>query len=168
MSETSDRMTHLDDQGRLSMVDVSDKSETRRSAIARARLVAPERVVDAIFGGTLEKGQALAAARLAGIGAAKRTGELIPLCHPLPITYADVRFARIAGGIEIEAEARCAARTGVEMEAMTAASVAGLTLYDMAKSMEKGMTLESVRLIEKRGGKSGTWRREGEPETLAD
>lgn len=157
------RLTHLDEHGRLSMVDVSAKPETERVAIARARLVASDETVQAIWTGGLEKGEALAAARIAGILAAKKTGELIPLCHPLPLTRVDVRFTRASGAIDIEAEARCVGRTGVEMEAMMAASVAGLTLYDMAKSMEKGMILEAVRLVEKRGGKSGTWRREGEP-----
>ena len=161
MSERA-RPSHLDEHGRLSMVDVSAKSETQRSATARARLCAPGEVLDAVFGGTLEKGEALAAARLAGIQAAKKTGELIPLCHPLPLTRVDVRFTRAEGAIEIEAEARCVGRTGVEMEALMAASVAGLTLYDMAKALEKGMTLEAVRLVEKTGGKSGTWRRAGE------
>lgn len=156
------RLTHLDEHGRLSMVDVSHKAETERVAVARARLVASDDTVEAIWTGGLEKGEALAAARIAGVLAAKKTGDLIPLCHPLALTRVDVRFARAASGIDIEAEARCTGRTGVEMEAMMAASVAGLTLYDMAKSMEKGMTLEAVRLVEKRGGKSGTWRREGE------
>jgi cyclic pyranopterin phosphate synthase len=156
------RPSHLDEHGRLSMVDVSAKPETARSATARARLIAPADVIEAVFGGTLEKGEALAAARLAGIQAAKKTGELIPLCHPLPLTRVDVRFTRGEGAIEIEAEVRCVGRTGVEMEALMAASVAGLTLYDMAKALEKGMTLEAVRLVEKTGGKSGTWRREGE------
>jgi cyclic pyranopterin phosphate synthase len=156
----SERPTHLDDQGRLHMVDVSGKPETSRAAVARARLLAPERVVDAIFGGDLPKGEALAAARVAGIAAAKRTGELIPLCHPVPITWAEIRFKRAEGAIEVQSEVRCAARTGVEMEALLAASVATLTLYDMAKAMDKGMTVETVQLVEKRGGKSGLWRRE--------
>ena len=156
------RLTHLDAQGRLSMVDVSGKPETERVAIARARLLASDETVEAIWSGGLEKGEALAAARIAGILAAKRTGDLIPLCHPIPLTRVDVRFARGPGGIDIEAEARCVGRTGVEMEALVAASMAGLTIYDMAKAAERGMTLEAVRLVEKRGGKSGTWRREGE------
>lgn len=158
----SPKPSHLDEHGRLSMVDVSEKAESKRSATARARLVAPTEVIEAVFGGGLEKGEALAAARLAGIQAAKRTGDLIPLCHPLPLTLVEVRFTRGQGSVEIEAEARCVGRTGVEMEALLAASVAGLTLYDMAKSLEKGMTLEAVRLVEKTGGKSGIWRREGE------
>jgi cyclic pyranopterin phosphate synthase len=161
MTESS-RPTHLDERGRLSMVDVSEKTETARVAIARARLCARDETLEAIMGSHLEKGEALAAARIAGIGAAKRTGDLIPLCHPLPLTSVEVRFEREEGAVAIEAEARCVGRTGVEMEAMMAASVAGLTLYDMAKAMEKGMTLEAVRLVEKRGGKSGTWKREGE------
>ena len=155
-----DRLTHLDAHGRLSMVDVSHKPETERVALARARLLASPATLDALMSGALEKGEAFAAARLAGILAAKRTGELIPLCHPLPLTRVDVRFSRADDGIDIEAEAVCVGRTGVEMEAMLAASVAGLTLYDMAKSKERGMALKAVRLVEKRGGKSGLWRRE--------
>jgi cyclic pyranopterin monophosphate synthase len=156
------RPTHLDEQGRLVMVDVSHKAESERSALARGRLVCSPEIADAIFGGALEKGEALAAARLAGILAAKRTGELIPLCHPLPLSSVQVRFARVEEGIDIEAEARCVGRTGVEMEAMVAVSLAGLTLYDMAKALEKGMSLEAIRLVDKRGGKSGHWRRAGE------
>lgn len=146
------------------MVDVSEKAETLRKAVARAHLRASKRVVDAIFSGSLEKGEALAAARLAGILAAKKTGDLIPLCHPLPLTQVRVSFARGDEGIEIESEAICRGRTGVEMEAMTAAAVAGLTLYDMAKSQERGMILEAVRLVEKSGGKSGHWLREAQDE----
>jgi len=160
---TDPRLTHLDAQGRLHMVDVGQKAETERVAIARGLLRASAETADALMQGTLEKGEALAAARVAGIMAAKRTGELIPLCHPIGLTSVEVRFARVADGIAIEAETRCVGRTGVEMEAMAAVSMAGLTLYDMAKSKERGMTLEAVRLVEKRGGKSGTWRREDEP-----
>lgn len=154
--------SHLDEEGRARMVDVSKKPETERVAIARARLRASDETLDALLGGRLPKGDALATARIAGILAAKRTGELIPLCHPLPLTNVDVRFVRGEGCLEIEAEAACVGRTGVEMEAIIAASVAGLTLYDMAKSVERGMVIDAVRLVEKRGGKSGHWRREGE------
>ena len=160
---TTDRpLPHLDAQGQLSMVDVGAKAQTERFARARARLIASPDVVDALFAGTLEKGEALACARVAGILAAKKTGELIPLCHPLGLTHVDVAFTRRDDGVDIEATARCVERTGVEMEAMMAASVAGLTLYDMAKGKEREMTLDAVRLVEKRGGKSGVWLREGE------
>lgn len=145
------------------MVDVSEKNETLRKAVARAHLQASPHVVEAIFSGGLQKGEALAAARLAGILAAKKTGDLIPLCHPLPLTQVRISFARTDTGIEIESEAVCRGRTGVEMEAMTAATIAGLTLYDMAKSQERGMVLHAVRLVEKSGGKSGHWLRPDEP-----
>jgi cyclic pyranopterin phosphate synthase len=155
-------LTHIDAQGRLSMVDVQDKPVTARVAIARALLRTSAATRDAILGGTLDKGEALAAARTAGILAAKRTDELIPLCHPLGLSFVRVDFVATPEGIGIEAEARCRGQTGIEMEAMCAASMAGLTLYDMAKAKERGMVLEAVRLVLKAGGKSGTWIREGE------
>lgn len=156
------KLTHVDDQGRVHMVDVSDKAETERVAVARATLRCTPATRDAIAGGTLKKGEALAAARVAAILAAKRTGELIPLCHPLPLTDVQIGLVPTADGIAIEALAKTVGRTGVEMEAMVACSVAGLVLYDMAKAVERGMVLDQVRLVEKRGGKSGHWRREGE------
>lgn len=156
------KLTHVDDQGRVHMVDVSDKAETERVAVARATLRCTAATRDAIAGGTLKKGEALAAARVAAILAAKRTGELIPLCHPLPLTDVQIALTPVADGIAIEAMAKTVGRTGVEMEALVACSVAGLVLYDMAKAVERGMVLDQVRLVEKRGGKSGHWRREGE------
>lgn len=159
---TDPDLTHLDEKGRVHMVDVGKKADTERVAIARALLRTSPATRDALLGGTVEKGEALAAARIAGIQAAKRTGELIPLCHPLGLTHVAVRFEADPEGITIEAEARCVAKTGVEMEAMCAAAVAGLTLYDMGKAKERGMVLDAVRLVEKRGGKSGTWTRDGE------
>jgi cyclic pyranopterin phosphate synthase len=156
------KLTHVDDSGKLTMVDVSRKAETSRCAIARALLRCSPGTRDAILGGTLKKGEALAAARVAGVLAAKRTGELIPLCHPLALTDVQIGFERDKGGIAIEGVARTVGRTGVEMEAMVAVALAGLTLYDMAKAVERGMTLEQVRLVEKSGGKSGLWRRAGE------
>jgi cyclic pyranopterin phosphate synthase len=156
------RSSHLSADGRLSMVDVSSKSETARRAVARGFLRASATTRDALFAGTVEKGEALAAARIAGVLAAKRTGELIPLCHPLPITHIDVSFTKSDDGIAIEASVSTVSRTGVEMEALTAVSVAALTLYDMGKSIEKDMVIEAVRLVEKTGGKSGHWVREGE------
>ena len=160
---TNSKLTHVDEQGRVQMVDVSDKAETERVAVARAQLRCSSATRDAIVGGTLKKGEALAAARVAGILAAKRTGELIPLCHTLPLTDVQVGFTPVADGISIEALAKTIARTGVEMEALVACSVAGLVLYDMAKAVERGMVLDQVRLVEKRGGRSGQWRRDGEP-----
>jgi cyclic pyranopterin monophosphate synthase len=156
------KLSHVDEAGRVQMVDVSDKPETERVAVARALLRCKPGTRAAIAAGTLAKGEALAAARIAGVMAAKRTGELIPMCHPLALTDVKVDFAAVREGIAIEATARTVGRTGVEMEAMVAAAVAGLTLYDMAKAVERGMVLDAVRLVEKRGGKSGIWRRPGE------
>lgn len=156
------KLTHVDEAGRVQMVDVSGKNETERVAVARAHLRCTRATRDAIASGSLEKGEALATARVAGILAAKKTGELIPMCHPLALTDVQVRLDPVKDGIAIEAVARTVGRTGVEMEAMVAASVAGLTLYDMAKAIQRDMVLEAVRLVEKRGGKSGVWLRPGE------
>jgi cyclic pyranopterin phosphate synthase len=141
------------------MVDVSHKPETERVAIARALLKCTPATRDAIAAGRLKKGDAVAAARIAGVLAAKKTGDLIPLCHPIALTNVDVDIAKVSAGLAIEARAHTVGRTGVEMEAMVAASVAGLTLYDMAKAIEREMVLSDVRLVEKRGGKSGHWKR---------
>jgi cyclic pyranopterin phosphate synthase len=152
------KLTHVDKSGRARMVDVSDKPKTQRSAVARALLRCRADTRDALLAGSGKKGDAAAAARLAGILAAKRTGELIPLCHPIALTDVAVELSAVSEGIAIEATARTVGRTGVEMEAMVAAAVAGLTLYDMGKSAERGMVLDDVCLIEKRGGRSGVWR----------
>lgn len=142
------------------MVDVGEKAVTMREAIAECIVrMAPE-TIEAVRGGTA-KGDALQVARVAGIMAAKRTPDLIPLAHPLPITSVTVDFEYTSGGIRVLAKARVTGRTGVEMEALTAAAVAGLTLIDMTKAVERGVYLESVRLLEKSGGRSGTWKREG-------
>jgi len=155
------RLTHVDEAGAARMVDVGGKAETRRTAIAECFVrMAPDTVM-AIREATLAKGDALAVARVAGILAAKRTPELIPLCHPLPITSVAVEFEVGEAGVRVEATARVTGQTGVEMEALTAAAVAGLTLIDMVKGVEKGVSLESVRLLSKTGGKSGEWRRGG-------
>src|ERR1041384_6085148 len=135
------RLTHVDDAGRVRMVEVSAKAETERVAVARALLRCTPSTRDAIAGGTLAKGEALAAARIAGVLAAKRTGELIPLCPPIALPDVAVDLAATADGIDIVATARTVGRTGVEMEALVAASVAGLTLYDMAKAVERDMVL---------------------------
>jgi cyclic pyranopterin phosphate synthase len=147
------------------MVDVGEKPVTRREAVARGTVRMQPATLDAIIGGRLKKGEALAAARLAGIMAAKRTQELIPLCHQIPLEVVEVEFRpdpdRTA--LHIQARAATAARTGVEMEALVALSAAALTIYDMAKAIDRAMTIESMRLIEKSGGRSGTFRRRGEP-----
>lgn len=146
----SRKLTHLDDQGRLHMVDVGAKPPVRREAVAEGFLVAAPETLDRLEVGDLPKGEALAAARVAGILGAKRTSELIPLCHPLPLDGAGVEFERTEPGrLRIEARASIHARTGVEMEALTAVTTAALTLYDMAKAIDKGMRIEGVRLVEK-------------------
>jgi cyclic pyranopterin phosphate synthase len=158
-------LTHLDRRGRIKMVDVGAKPVTRREAIARGRVLMAHATLDAIVGGRLKKGEALAAARLAGIMAAKRTHELIPLCHQIPLEVVEVDFApdRKKSALEIQARAVTAARTGVEMEAMVAVSAAALTIYDMAKAIDRAMEIDAVRLVAKRGGRSGEFIRVGEP-----
>lgn len=141
------------------MVDVGGKELTDRTATAEALVLMSDQTTETLFGDTLDKGDALAAARLAGIMGAKRTAELIPLCHPISISSVNVEVVKIAGGARIEATVTTNGRTGVEMEAMTAVSVAALTLYDMVKGVEKGVQVGSVRLIHKAGGRSGEWRR---------
>lgn len=153
-------LTHVDAAGSARMVDVGRKGETERRAVARGMLRVSSRTIDLVRGGAAPKGDVLAAARIAGIMAAKRTSELIPLCHPLPLTHAAVELTFTDEGIAIEATVATTARTGVEMEALTAVSVAGLTLYDMLKSVERGARLTDVRLVEKRGGRSGDLRLE--------
>ena len=152
------RLTHLDDKGAARMVDVGGKAETARSATAAGRIRMAGETLAAIRDVSGPKGDVLAAARIAGIMAAKKTGELIPLCHPLGLDAVSVDFAFEEDAIRVTAKAGLTARTGVEMEALTAASVALLTIYDMAKAIEKGMVIEEIRLIEKTGGKSGDWR----------
>jgi len=154
------RLTHLDSQGQARMVDVGGKAETARSATATGRIRMSAEALAAIRDGSGPKGDVLAAARIAGIMAAKKTGELIPLCHPLALDAVTVDFAFEAGGVRATARASLTGRTGVEMEALTATSIALLTIYDMAKALDKGMVIEEVRLLEKTGGKSGDWRAE--------
>jgi cyclic pyranopterin monophosphate synthase len=153
-------LTHLDEQGRARMVDVGAKAETEREAVAAGRVRMRPETLRLLRAGNLPKGDVLGTARVAGILAAKRTPELIPLCHPLLLTHVSVDFALDEDGsaVEIRATVRCYGQTGVEMEALTAVSVAALTIYDMAKAVERGMVIEGVRLLEKRGGKSGEWR----------
>jgi cyclic pyranopterin phosphate synthase len=153
----TDRLTHLDEQGTARMVDVGAKEVTARRAVARAVVRMSAETAAAVAAGDAPKGDVLGTARIAGIQAAKRTGELIPLCHPLGLDHVDVT-ARVDGdAVIVEASASVTARTGVEMEAMTAAAVAALTVYDMVKGLERGVTIETVQLMEKSGGRSGDW-----------
>jgi cyclic pyranopterin phosphate synthase len=151
--------SHLDDRGNAHMVDVGDKSATKRRAVARATVRTTAEVTAAISDGSMKKGDVLAVARIAGIQAAKRTSDLIPLCHPLAITKVSVDLTVNGTSIEIEAVVETVGQTGVEMEALTAASVAALTVYDMCKSADKAMTITDVALWEKSGGRSGDYRR---------
>jgi cyclic pyranopterin monophosphate synthase len=155
------RLTHLTSEGEVHMVDVGGKPISDRRAVAEALVSMSPGLADALFAGELPKGDALATVRLAGIMAAKRTPDLIPLAHPIGITSVGVRIERHPEGARIEAECGTAERTGIEMEAMTAAAVAALTLYDMVKSVERGVTIERVRLLSKRGGRSGDWSASG-------
>ncbi len=157
-SRPAAQLTHVDETGRLRMVDVSDKAITVREAVARGRITMSAEALRAVREATLTKGDALQAARLAGIMAAKRTADLIPLCHPLPLSHVDVILTADADGYVVEGRARTAAQTGVEMEALTAVSVAALTLYDMVKAVDKGMVIGDIRLVAKRGGRSGDYR----------
>jgi cyclic pyranopterin phosphate synthase len=161
----SDRLTHLDEHGRAHMVDVGEKAITHRVCIARAELQMAAETLARICDGRVAKGDVLATARIAGIQAAKRTAEWIPLAHPLPLDSVSVELVADPAGPRLLIEARVEAhwRTGVEMEALVAASAAGLTVYDMCKAVDRGMSLQAVRLVEKRGGRSGTWVRPGEP-----
>ena len=152
------KLTHLDERGQARMVDVGGKAETARSAVATGRIRMSAEALAAIRDDSGPKGDVLAAARIAGIMAAKKTGELIPLCHPLALDAVTVDFAFESDGLRATARASLTGRTGVEMEAMTATSIALLTIYDMAKALDKGMVIEEVRLLEKTGGKSGNWR----------
>ncbi len=154
------RLTHLDSRGEARMVDVGDKAVTSRVAVARAQIRMKPETLSVILASELSKGDALATARIAAIQAAKKTSDLIPLCHPLPITKVSVelRADHALPGIIIEVTCKVRGQTGIEMEALTAASVAALTVYDMAKSIDRGMVIEQVRLIEKSGGKTGEWR----------
>ncbi|MGC9221139.1 MAG: cyclic pyranopterin monophosphate synthase MoaC [Solirubrobacteraceae bacterium] len=158
----STALTHLNAQGRAQMVDVADKDVTLRRAVARAVVVLSPQTASIVVAGNAPKGDVLGIARIAGIQAAKRTHELIPLCHQLPLSFVGVEATVDAdsGTIELIAEARTTAQTGVEMEALVAASVAALTVYDMVKGIERGVRVELVELTEKSGGRSGHWRRE--------
>ena len=151
-------LTHLDADGAAHMVDVGDKASTSRRAIATGRIEIEPAALAAIREGAAKKGDVLAVARIAGIMAAKRTADLIPLCHPLPLTRVTIDLSPDDTGISATALAATDGKTGVEMEALTAVSVTLLTIYDMAKAMDRGMTISGIRLVEKTGGKSGDWR----------
>jgi len=154
----SSRLSHIDRSGRARMVDVSGKPATSRRAVAEALVRVSRRTVEMISTGGLPKGNAIETARLAGIMAAKRTHELIPLCHQLPITHVSIEAECLDDAVRFVAEVRCSGPTGVEMEALTAAAVAGLALYDMIKAVEREAVIEGVRLLAKEGGKSGPYR----------
>ncbi|GAA0279537.1 cyclic pyranopterin monophosphate synthase MoaC [Alteraurantiacibacter aestuarii] len=151
------KLTHLDENGAARMVNVGGKPETARSATAAGRIRMSAATLAAVRDGSGPKGDVLSTARIAGIMAAKRTGELIPMCHPLALESVTVEFTFEDGAIAVAARATLTGKTGVEMEALTAVSIALLTIYDMAKALEKGMVIEHVRLLEKTGGKSGDW-----------
>lgn len=159
-------LSHLDDQGRARMVDVGSKADTERVAVAGCRILMQPQTLDLVRAGTVKKGDVLTVAQVAGIQAAKQTHALIPMCHPLLLTHMAVELT--PGGsdgqawIEIEATVRTLGKTGVEMEALTAASVAALTVYDMCKAADRAMCITDLRLVHKSGGKSGTWNREDE------
>ncbi len=154
------RLSHLDESGRARMVDVTAKDETVRVAVARGRIVMRPETLRLLVSGEIAKGNVLTTAQVAGIMAAKRTHELIPMCHPLLLTgiAVDLEPSEAASAVEITATVRTTGKTGVEMEALTAVAVAGLTVYDMCKAVDRGMRIEDVRLVEKSGGKSGEWK----------
>lgn len=152
-----DQLSHIDDEGRVKMVDTSDKATSTRQAVASARVLMSRETVTAVRDHRTPKGDPLEAARLAGIMAAKRTADLIPLCHPLPLTHVNVRADIQDYGVRLESSVSTNAQTGVEMEALTAVSVAALTIYDMCKALDKGITISDVRLERKTGGKSGDY-----------
>jgi cyclic pyranopterin phosphate synthase len=152
------RLTHVDRRGAVRMVDVGDKPVTAREAVARGCITMSRDALRQIRSGAVKKGDPLQTARLAGIMAAKRTADVIPLCHPLPLSHADVTLTPLRNGYRIESRVRTSARTGVEMEALHAVAVAALTIYDMLKAVDKRMVIGEIRLVEKRGGRSGDFR----------
>lgn len=157
----NDQLTHFNEQNRAKMVDVSEKDVTKREAVAYSRMVMEKETLARIREGRVAKGDVLAVAQVAGVMAAKKTWEIIPMCHPLPLTGIDIRFSFAdERTLEIEAAVKTTGKTGVEMEALTAASVAALTVYDMCKAMDKAMVIESTGLLRKTGGKSGDFTRE--------
>ncbi|CAN5846824.1 cyclic pyranopterin monophosphate synthase MoaC [soil metagenome] len=156
------RLTHVDRGGRPRMVDISEKQPSARRAVAEALVTLEQQTLSAIIDGSLTKGDVLTVAEMAGVMGGKRTAELIPLCHPIPLTDLAVEIVpdRVAGGLRIRATAATVAPTGVEMEAMTAVSIAALTVYDMVKAVDRSTAISNVRLLEKSGGRSGEWKRD--------
>jgi len=154
---TDPKLTHIDEAGNARMVDVGGKPETERLAVAKGEVLMRSATLDLIRNGAIKKGDVLTVAQVAGIAGAKRTADLIPFCHPLPLTHLEINFEldNTLPGVRITASARTRGQTGVEMEALTAVSVAALTIYDMAKAAEKTMKIQNIRLVEKRGGQSG-------------
>lgn len=152
--------SHFNQEGRAKMVDVTEKTATSRQAVAAGTVYMNQATIQAVRTGGIAKGDVLAVAQVAGIMAAKRTAEIIPMCHPLPLTAIDLHFSVADTQIDIVATVRCKGETGVEMEALTAVSAAALTIYDMCKALQKDMTIGQIRLLEKTGGKSGPWQRE--------
>ena len=153
-------LTHFNEQGRARMVDVSEKAATCRTAKAAGRVWMNPETLEKVRQGSMAKGDVLAVAQVAGIMAAKRTWELIPMCHPLPLTSINITFAFRENALDIQAQVKCSGETGVEMEALTAVSAAALTVYDMCKAVQRDMVIDQIRLLEKTGGKSGVFRRE--------
>ncbi len=154
------KLTHFNKSGRAHMVEVGDKDITKRTAIARGRIIMKDETLQRIKDGLIEKGDVLSVAQVGGIMGAKKTSELIPMCHNIFLTGADIRFQFIDNGVEVEAEVNSTDKTGVEMEALTAVSIACLTIYDMCKAMDRGMEIQDIMLIKKAGGRSGVYIRE--------
>ena len=159
---TSESLSHINERGEANMVDVTDKAETKRTAKAEGYVIMQEATAQAIRDNEIEKGEVLAVARVAGIQAAKKCSDMIPLCHPLALSKVEVEFELLEDRVLISAMCRLSGKTGVEMEALCAVSTAALTIYDMCKALDKGMRIEGIRLLEKEGGKSGTWRASSE------
>jgi len=153
------KLSHIDENGKAQMVDVGNKEDTKRSATASGKVFMSVETIEALKKQELQKGDVLGVARVAGIQAAKKTSDLIPLCHPLAVNFASVDFRIKESHVEIEATVKTSGKTGVEMEALTACSVTALTIYDMCKAMDKSVTIEEIKLLEKTGGKSGDWHR---------
>jgi len=153
------KLSHIDENGKAQMVDVGNKEDTKRSATASGKVFMGVETIEALKKQELQKGDVLGVARVAGIQAAKKTSDLIPLCHPLAVNFASVDFRIQESHVEIEATVKTSGKTGVEMEALTACSVTALTIYDMCKAMDKSITIDEIKLLEKTGGKSGNWKR---------
>ncbi|MDG2352374.1 MAG: cyclic pyranopterin monophosphate synthase MoaC [Acidimicrobiales bacterium] len=159
MKADNDKLSHIDENGKAQMVDVGNKEDTKRSATASGKVFMSVETIEALKKQELQKGDVLGVARVAGIQAAKKTSDLIPLCHPLAVNFASVDFRIQESHVEIETTVKTSGKTGVEMEALTACSVTALTIYDMCKAKDKSITIDEIKLLEKTGGKSGNWKR---------